>query len=120
MASMRQLRCPSCWAQLTAEAILCPNCRADIALFIEDIRNVRLHLLVLAASIVGAMVAFTGAMFWVGIVEAHRLVLGGWGVTALALLGLLWVSEQLKAGHNLDPGEQKERNSNGNIDQRHI
>ncbi len=67
-------------------------------MYMEDLRLGRLFLLMGAGSMLGAMIAFTGAMFWVGIVETHRLVLGAWGFTALALLGSLWVREQLKAG----------------------
>jgi ubiquinone/menaquinone biosynthesis C-methylase UbiE len=55
-------------------------------------------LLLIAGSILGAVIAFTGAMLWVGIGETYRLVFGTWGFALLAVLALGWLASRLADG----------------------
>ena len=61
----------------------------------EDRRIGRLFLLMIAGSILGGIVAFTGTMFYVGIADTYRLVVGAWGFTILIVLVLDWLTRRL-------------------------
>ncbi len=50
------------------------------------------------ASILGGIVAFTGTMFYVGIADTYRLVVGAWGFSVLVLLALGWLAQRLRDG----------------------
>ena len=65
-------------------------------MYLEDLRLARLFLLIVAGSILGAVIVFTGAMFYIGIADTYRLVIGGWGVTILVVVGLAWLAGWLE------------------------
>ena len=52
----------------------------------------------IAGSILGGIIAFTFTMFYVGIADTNRLVVGAWGITILTLLALGWLPQRLRDG----------------------
>ena len=98
MVLVTSIRCPFCGARIAEDAYVCPRCRAEVAMHWEDRRIGRLFLLVIAGSILGGIVAFTGTMFYVGIVDTTRLVVGAWGITILIVLALGWLAQRLREG----------------------
>ena len=95
MLLVASIRCPFCAARIAEDANLCPQCWAEVAVYWEDRRIGRLFLLMIAGSILGGIVAFTGTMFYVGIADTHRLVVGAWGFSVLVLLALGWLARRL-------------------------
>ena len=98
MLLVTSIRCPFCAARIAEDAYLCPQCRAEVAMYWEDLRIGRLFLLMIAGSVLGGIVAFTGTMFYVGIADTYRLVVGAWGFSVLVLLALGWLARRLGAG----------------------
>ena len=95
MLLVTSVRCPFCGARIAESVYACPQCRAEVAMDWEDRRIGRLFLLMIAGSIVGSIVAFTGTMFYVGIADTYRLVVGAWGFTILIVLALGWLARRL-------------------------
>ncbi len=62
-------------------------------MYVEDLRVGRLFLRMIVGSVLGGIIAFTGAMFYAGIADTYRLVIGAWGFTILVVLGLGWLAE---------------------------
>ena len=98
MLLVTSTRCPFCAARIAEDANLCPQCRAEVAVYWEDRRIGRLFLLMIAGSILGGIIAFTCTMFYVGIADTNRLVVGAWGITILILLALGWLAQRLRGG----------------------
>ena len=90
------VRCPFCGARIAEGVYVCPQCRAEVAMDWEDRRIGRLFLLMIAGSILGGIVAFTGTMSYVGIADTYRLLVGAWGFTILILLTLGWLAGRLR------------------------
>ncbi len=55
-------------------------------------------LLPIGGSVLGGIVAFAGAMLYVGIANTYRLVVGAWGFTILIVLALAWLARRLREG----------------------
>jgi hypothetical protein len=92
MFAIASVSCLSCGARIADSVYLCPQCGAEVAMYVEDLRVGRLFLLVIAGSILGGIIAFTGAMFYVGIADTYPLVTGAWGFTTLGVVGLAWLA----------------------------
>ena len=80
---------------IAGSAYLCPQCGTDVALYWEDRRLGRQFLLMIAGSVLGGIVAFTGTMIYVGFPDTYRLVIGSWGFTILLVLALGWLARRL-------------------------
>ena len=94
MLLVTSIRCPSCGAGITESVYVCPQCRAEVALYWEDRHNGRLFLLLIGGSVLGGIVAFTGTMRYIGIADTYSLVVGAWGFTTLIVL-LGWLARRL-------------------------
>ena len=98
MVLVTSIRCPFCGSRVTANAYACPRCGAEVAMYWEDLRIGRLFLLMLVGSVLSGIIAFSGAMFYVGIDDTFRLVMAAWGFSILILLALGWLAGRLRDG----------------------
>ena len=98
MLLVTSIRCPFCGGRVTAGAYACPQCGAEVAMYWDDLRIGRLFLLMLVGSVLAGIIAFSGAIFYVGIADTYRLVVGAWGFSILILLALGWLAGRLRDG----------------------
>ena len=103
MLLVTSIRCPFCGARIAESVYVCPQCRAEVAIYWEDLRIGRLFLLMIGGSVLGGVVAFTGTMIYVGIADTYRLVVGAWGVTMLIVLALGWLARRLERDARSEP-----------------
>ena len=95
MLLVTSIRCPFCSTRIAESVYVCPQCRAEVAMYWEDFRIARLFLLIIGGSVLGGIVAFTGTMLYVRIADTYRLVVGAWGFTMLSVAGLDWLARRL-------------------------
>ena len=88
MLLVTSIRCPFCRARIGESAYACPQCRADVAMYWEDLRIARLFLVIIGGCVLGAIVAFPDTMIYVGVADTYRLVVGAWRFTILIPLAL--------------------------------
>ena len=103
MVLVTSIRCPFCGARVTASVYVCPQCGADAAMYWEGLRIGRLFLLMLVGSVLAGIIAFSGAIFYVGIADTFRLVGGAWGFTMLIVLALGWLALRLESDARSEP-----------------
>ena len=103
MLLVTSFRCPFCGVRIAESVYVCPQCRAEVAMYWEDLRIGRLFLLMLVGSVLGGIVAFIGTMIYVGIADTYRLVVGSWGFTILIVLALGWLARRLESDARSEP-----------------